>query len=157
MELTFTVYGKPEPQGSIRAFVPKGWTRPVLTSTNKKLKGWRNAVAMTAREQIYEGAVMNGARWVIADAGVPVGVEFTFFLLKPRSAKKNRSCPAVKPDLDKLMRAACDAMTGIVYLDDAQVCEATVRKCYGTPERTEIRVWLLAAGSQFVTPLQKVA
>ncbi len=36
----FTVYGRPVPQGSTRSFIPKGWTRAVITTDNKKLKPW---------------------------------------------------------------------------------------------------------------------
>jgi crossover junction endodeoxyribonuclease RusA len=35
-----------------------------------------------------------------------------------------------KPDVDKLMRALLDALTGIVWKDDSQVCYATVNKVY---------------------------
>ncbi len=37
-----------------------------------------------------------------------------------------------KPDLtDNLMKGCCDAMTKIIWLDDAQVCEVKSRKRYG--------------------------
>lgn len=35
-----------------------------------------------------------------------------------------------KPDVDKLMRALLDALTGIVWKDDSQVCYAMVNKVY---------------------------
>ena len=37
----------------------------------------------------------------------------------------------MKPDVDKLARAGLDAMTGVVFSDDAQVTEALVGKVYG--------------------------
>ena len=43
--VTFRVVGKAEPKGSVRAFTPKGWTRPILTSTNPRVKGWQQLVA----------------------------------------------------------------------------------------------------------------
>ena len=46
--IQFTVYGHPEPQGSTRAFVPKGWTRPVITTASKKMKPWRQQITGTA-------------------------------------------------------------------------------------------------------------
>jgi Holliday junction resolvase RusA-like endonuclease len=39
----------------------------------------------------------------------------------------------VKPDLSKLIRCTEDAMTGIVFLDDAQVAELLARKVYAAP------------------------
>ena len=38
--------------------------------------------------------------------------------------------PAGMPDIDKLARAALDAMTGVVWSDDAQVSDLRVRKDY---------------------------
>lgn len=35
-----------------------------------------------------------------------------------------------KPDVDKLMRALLDALTGIVWKDDSQVCFSMVNKVY---------------------------
>jgi Holliday junction resolvase RusA-like endonuclease len=62
----------------------------------------------------------------------PVALTMTFTLVRPPSVSaKRRPQPTVKPDLSKLYRAAEDAMTGIVFVDDAQVVEATVRKVYG--------------------------
>jgi Holliday junction resolvase RusA-like endonuclease len=48
--------------------------------------------------------------------------------------------PVVKPDWDKIARSCSDAMTGIIYLDDAQIVEGHVKKEYGWPERTVITV-----------------
>ena len=48
---------------------------------------------------------------------------------KPKTV--TRSYPSVPPDLDKLIRAALDALTAIAYRDDAQVTEIRAAKCYG--------------------------
>ena len=36
--IQFTVYGRPEPQGSTRAFIPKGWKRATVTSDNPEVE-----------------------------------------------------------------------------------------------------------------------
>jgi hypothetical protein len=46
--------------------------------------------------------------------------------------------PAVKPDLDKCIRALNDALTGILWVDDGQVVGVSAKKLYGLPERTEV-------------------
>jgi Holliday junction resolvase RusA-like endonuclease len=46
--------------------------------------------------------------------------------------------PAHMPDIDKLLRAVMDALTGIAYADDSQVIECMVSKVYG--ESTFIEV-----------------
>lgn len=128
MTLTFTVFGRPEPQGSMRAFVIG--QRAVITSNNKKLKPWRQMVSITAKTSIDAPV----------EKHVPVTLDIDFYLAKPQSAPKKRLLPAVKPDIDKLVRAILDGLTGIAFKDDGQVCEIRARKHYGDIERTEITV-----------------
>ena len=61
-------------------------------------------------------------------------------LLKP-SAPEHKT---TAPDTSKLNRAAEDAMSGIVYRDDAQIVHTDAWKLYGSPARAEIEVRLLA-------------
>lgn len=46
-----------------------------------------------------------------------------------------------KPDLDNILKAAKDALNGVVYADDAQVTQTTMRKQYGTSPRVVIEVY----------------
>lgn len=122
-----TVYGRPQPQGSSRAFYVKSLGRSVVTSANKNLKPWR--------QQITETALTLGAPCVEG----PVRMEVDFYFARPKSAKK-RVGMTTKPDVDKLLRAIFDSLTGVLFKDDSQVVDAHPRKFYGDPERVEIRV-----------------
>lgn len=114
------VYGTPIPQGSMKAFTPKGWKRPILTSDNAKTKPWRQAIVDAA-------VVMRGGRSFEA----PVHLSVIFYLPRPKSAPKNIHRPAKKPDLDKLVRAVCDALTSAgVWRDDCQVVRVTAEKVF---------------------------
>ena len=130
-KISFTVLGRAEPQGSVRAFMIGG--KPRLTSDNKKMKPWRQQVGFMALS-----ARPTNDGW--AAKHMPVEVTYRFYFAKPPSAPKRRLWPVVKPDWDKISRACGDALTGILYHDDAQVVRATVSKEYGSPERTEITV-----------------
>lgn len=132
--LRFTVYGKAQPQGSIRAFLPKGTDRPVLTSDNKKLKSWRQEFALAALAAMNEG----GQRML--PKMTPVELLVTFYLERPEHLAKRHLQHMKKPDWDKLARAIGDSMSGVVYRDDNQVWHADIRKLYGLPERTEVVV-----------------
>lgn len=133
--IAFTVKGIPIPQGSLRAFVLKmckvcgGGRRAVLTSDNPRLKQWRKTVSAEAQKAMG---------WTEpAGKNVPIRLEIIFYL--PR-AKSNKALDAIKkPDLSKLLRAAEDSMSKIVYTDDSQVTEVHCFKTYGEP-RAEIRV-----------------
>lgn len=131
--ISFTVHGTPQPQGSTRAFTPKGWKRPVLTSANKNLKPWRQDAAQMALEAMKGRPVTEDAVSVTAD----------FYFAKPKSTPKRVAQKITKPDCDKLLRASLDAMTGIVYRDDSQVVQLVGRKRFGLPERAEISVTAL--------------
>ncbi len=133
--IQFTVYGKPEPQGSSRAVSVKGYARPFITSANKKLKPWRQEIANTAAAV----AVQLGIQPIAKE--IPIAMSLNFYFEKPPSVSKRRVHPTVKPDVDKLIRGILDSLTGIIYVDDSQVVRFDeIQKHYGVPQRVEITV-----------------
>jgi|SRR6267154_4473911 len=134
--ISITAFCQPEPQGSMKAFIPKGWNRAIITSDNKDLKSYRQEVSKAAiaeRQKI-------GFYEVMFVKHVPVVANFKFYFAKPESVSKKRSSHVVRPDLSKLIRATEDALTGIVYTDDAQIVSIQAEKFYGLPERVEVTV-----------------
>jgi Holliday junction resolvase RusA-like endonuclease len=129
--ISFTVYGHPEPQGSFRPVIGKRTGKAILLQSNKKMLPYRQMVSQTA---------MVECRGKMAAKHVPVKLIVSFFIAKPESAKKSRTFPSVKPDVDKLARCISDALSGIAYEDDGQVVKLYAEKRYGSPERTEITV-----------------
>src|SRR5258708_39913276 len=105
--LSFTVLGVPQPQGSTRAFVPKGWTRAIITSANSKNKPWRQEVASCALCE------MQRMGFTKCGKDVAVRVEVSFFFDKPKSVRKTQLDKVTKPDVDTLTRPVLDVVTGI--------------------------------------------
>lgn len=132
--LRFTVIGNPIPQGSTRAFIPKGWNRPIITAANSKTKPWRQEIAGCALAEMKKQGFSQCGK------NVPVTVGATFYFEKPKSAGKRVLHKVTKPDLDKLLRSALDALTGIVFVDDSQVTECRIAKRFGSPARMEIMI-----------------
>lgn len=130
--IQFTVYGHPEPKGSTRAFIPKGWKRPVITTANAKAKPWHQQVAGTAFEAIKGG--------IAYPRPTPVCLNLRFYLCRPKSLSKKLLFHTKKPDVDKLVRLVSDALTGIAWEDDSQLSGISAVKCYGLPERVEIYI-----------------
>lgn len=120
--IEFTVYGKPEPQGSKR--LGRHGTRfVVLDDNDRTLKPWRRLVATHARvaARTHTAAPFDG----------PVCLIVTFTMPRPPSAPRRRVWPTVKPDLSKLVRAVEDSLTeGGVWVDDARVVLTTACKRY---------------------------
>lgn len=92
--------------------------RTATTSDNPRLKDWQHLVAAGA--QPYAGELLTG----------PVFVRAWFFLPRPKSLPRKVSYHLKKPDLDKLLRATKDALTGVLYRDDSQVVSLTGFKAY---------------------------
>jgi Holliday junction resolvase RusA-like endonuclease len=162
--VAFTVYGKPEPQGSAQAYVPlhpktkqpyrraNGGIVVNVKTDNPALKAWRQG----AKVEALGGLIEHGASIMPAEGAVRV--EATFYLQRPKShcgTGRNANTvkasapahPVGRPDVDKLLRALLDALTETVVADDSQVVEATARKVYCGPHdepRCEVSVFVLA-------------
>jgi Holliday junction resolvase RusA-like endonuclease len=144
--LRFEVIGHPEPAGSKRAFRTKTG-KTVVTDANPQSLGWKTEVAQAAAQAMTRadhGALFDG----------PLGLAVVFTLVRPKghfgSGRNGGQVkpgappfPVVRPDCTKLLRATEDALTGVVWRDDAQVVEQMVTKRYGEPERVQVSVWSL--------------
>lgn len=109
----FFVKGKPVPQGSMK-FIRPG---VMIHSRAADLAVWRADIARNAE--------LFGFKPV--STGVKVEIDFIFN--RPKSAQ--RPFPTVAPDLDKLIRAVLDGLTGVAYEDDSQVILIQATKTYG--------------------------
>ena len=152
MTIAFTVYGHPQTAGSKRAFVlrrrdgslvtrPGGSPMVNVTDDNARSKDWKATVA-------WAGQAARGASAGLLDG--PLEVAFTFYRPRPKGhlnvrgelSKSGRENPhpATKPDVLKLARAAEDALSGVVWRDDAQIVTETLRKRWGEPARLEVEI-----------------
>ena len=134
--LQFTIFMKAEPQGSSKAFVIPGTNRAIVTSDNVKMKPFRSEVTRMAMATMSE---MNMPEPMLGKH-VAARVLVNFNFIKPASCPKSRTSPVVKPDIDKLTRAVLDALTGVAFLDDAQVVESSQSKFYSNKESVDITV-----------------
>ena len=130
------VLGTPAPKGSARAFMTRGSNpRAVLASGSsavgrQKIKAWEQAV-----REVAQLAVIGQAGPTFVD--VPLRVTMVFRMARPAGhwGKKGLKpsapqYPAGRPDLDKLVRATADALTGSIYDDDARIVEKLSSKVY---------------------------
>ena len=75
-------------------------------------------------------------------------MDITFYMPVPKAAtKKVRQQMIVdeykhmrRPDLDNLAKFYLDALNGLVFSDDAQICELNLRKVYGMSPSVLIRI-----------------
>lgn len=146
----FTVVGTPIPQGSARAFAGKGKAAGRAFLTNDptgSISKWRGDIRSAYQEQ-RRIATLRG--WVDPPEGPvegPISMRLAFRIARPKShflpANGKRPAPEFRldapewvtgpPDADKLERAVLDALTGVLYLDDAQVVVIGATKKYANP------------------------
>ena len=135
MRIEFTVYGRVQPGGSKVANKFGG-----VRDANKKLPEWKGAVGFAAIRE-HKGELLSDH----------LRVTMTFFRMRPkghfrtgrRAGELKESAPhfpGTKPDVLKLARGTEDALTGILWRDDAQTVDLILAKRYGEPERAEIVV-----------------
>ena len=117
--ISFFVEGVPAPQGSKTAKCING--RAVMWETSKNVKEWRDTVTAQAQIEMlaYNYQTLTN----------PIELHLAFYLPKPKTVDRN--LPSVKPDLDKLVRSTCDALTKSgIYKDDALVVMLFANKQY---------------------------
>ncbi len=115
---------------------PKAAPRPRVTTNGtynpKEYTRYKRGVATVARAKCkrpFEG---------------PVAMRIEFFFKVPKSWPKKRKAEAKwhtnKPDIDNLQKAIKDALNGIAYRDDSQVCQVMARKQYAQSDGMMIEI-----------------
>lgn len=114
------VPGTAVPQGSVNVY------RGRIVGVTPKLRDWRLKIRLATMAK-HEGEPLDG----------PIAVNLVFQLAPPK--RPRWPLPAVKPDLDKLIRAVLDSLSTTkalrgVITDDARIVSITATKTYhGTP------------------------
>lgn len=149
--------GRPVAQGSMSAFVvgkKDGPKRAVVAQGGSRQS--RNDLAR------YRGDLREEAQKSMRDRPPlrgPVDIEITFLFERPKahygtgrnSEVVKDSAPRHKtsaPDLDKLVRSVLDALTGVVFEDDAQIVRLITAKSYYKKAGTRVRAWPMPAGTR---------
>ena len=130
--ITFSVHGPASTKGSTRSVISNDTGRIITKADAKSLGVWTQAVAWSAKAA--------GVKYVPKPRAI--GVRVWLLFARPSSVSvTKRPRMTVPPDLDKCLRAALDALTGIAYEDDSQVVETTVRKRYAARTETYLQIW----------------
>lgn len=137
--ISFVALGIPSPGGSKSAFRnPRTGRIVVVDAGGAKTKRWRSIVASAARE------AMQGFEFIAP----PIGLIIEFRMPRPKSHYTSSGelkrdapwVPIVRPDLTKLLRSTEDAMTGIVWYDDAAIVEQVIHRAYALDEHSGARI-----------------
>jgi Holliday junction resolvase RusA-like endonuclease len=132
----FFIPGQPVAKGRPRfnSFQKRAYTPDKTANYERRVRSIIQAMLLQAgRREPYQGSV---------------GITFTFYMARPNSHTKKQRLAydhLTRPDLDNLEKAIMDAMNGIVYKDDSQVCRKKSEKRYGPDgaigARVEVGMW----------------
>ena len=125
--ISFWVPGICAPAGSKKGFWNKKAGRVLIVDDCKRSKPWQSDVKVFATVA-YQGPLLRGALHVIA----------AFYMPRPKGHFNSRGqikpsappYPISRPDTSKLFRAVEDALTGVIWADDAQVVIQYLHKLY---------------------------
>lgn len=121
-EIRIHVPAVPVAQPRARATAINGRPRMYEAKKEHAIHAFKSTVRMAAR-QAYSGAPLEG----------PLKVDATFVFPRPgRLRWKTRPMPrephASKPDRDNCDKAILDALKGLAFVDDGQVCAGQIEK-----------------------------
>lgn len=149
IDIVIFISGAPQGKGRLRHRVVRSKANPM---------GY--ASGYTPRETIvYESHVRRAAQEAMAGYSAPIGgpVQVDVFAAFPVpqswSRKKRAEAllgvlrPTVKPDADNLIKSSFDPLNQVVWVDDKQVVECTIRKVYSDSPCLRITVRPLSASA----------
>ena len=125
---------------------PTGKGRPRFTRSGHAYTPERTASYEQAVRQAYK-AEFPGEEPI--PACVPVAVKIMAGYSIPKSTSKVKAermlageiRPTKKPDADNIAKAVCDALNGVAYRDDSQICRLTVSKTYSELDAVSVRIY----------------
>lgn len=133
--LVFSLSGEPRGKGRPRTAVRGRFATIYTDAATRKYEASIREIA---------AAVMDGDPPL--EGALSLSLRFRFPIRKTgtKASKAAKSAgeiaPTVKPDWDNAAKAICDALNGVVYLDDSQIVRAFVTKIYSDKPGVDVRV-----------------
>ena len=136
--IKFTVPGSPTAKGRPKIGRVAGHARMF---TPEKTVRYESTVALFARQAMGDRSLFNGP--VSLDLLLHMPIPASWSAKKRMQAANGEIIPTTKPDCSNVLKAVEDAMNGIVYLDDKQISDLSVRKRYSDKPGVNVTVWAL--------------
>lgn len=122
----FTVPGAPVGKGRPRVATRGG--RFAQMYTPEKTASYENLVALAAQTAMAGRGLIEGP--VDVDLVILLPIPVSWSKKKKQAALQGLVYPTKKPDIDNVEKAIFDAINGVVWHDDVQVCDVSKRKRY---------------------------
>lgn len=125
---------------------PMGKQRPRMC----RIKG--KNIAYTPRQTIEYERLIRASYTAVSKVkfpqGIPLEISITALFLIPKSAGKSlrelmsqgKILPTKRPDSDNIIKIGLDALNGICYHDDSQICKIYFEKKYDEIPQIKIKI-----------------
>ncbi len=135
LTIHFHIPGQPVGKGRPR-IGRVAWHARMITP--EKTVSYESTVALFAAQAMAGRPLLTGP--VNLQMRVDFAIPASWSMKKQRAAEAGQILPAVKPDADNVAKAICDAINGVVWKDDVQVVDLTVRKRYSMVPGVAVRI-----------------
>lgn len=135
LPLLIIVEGEPQGKGRPRASSIGGFVRMY---TPVRTKAYEDVIISEARACMGARALMAGP--VAIEMEIYHSVRKSWTKAKKAAARLGTVVPTIKPDFDNVAKVFCDALNGVVWVDDTQVITATVHKKFADEPCVLLRV-----------------
>lgn len=139
--MKFIILGTPQPKQSARFKSVKMGAKTFMKSYQPE------AVVQNERNIAFDVKSQLPAGFKPFTEALKVTMLFVFPPLSSWTKKKHAEMEAgkciyktTKPDIDNLQKSVCDAMQGIVYINDSQISDMRCTKIYGSVPMIEIEI-----------------
>jgi Holliday junction resolvase RusA-like endonuclease len=140
--IDFTVYAVPvaQPRQRHRIIQAKGRIFSTnYTPAKDPVNEYKYQVRETAKKHMQGEPLWEGALGMVVEVYLPRPK-----IMDGKKWPPGRVYHSGKKDIDNLFKSVADALTGIVYRDDGQICNMMVKKFYHERDnmpRVFVRIW----------------
>lgn len=132
--LSFTVPGLPQGKGRARFGNGRAYTPA-------KTVAYEGLIALAGQHAMEGRALVENPIYLMVDAFFPIPKSWS--AARKRKAASSLVWHTAKPDGDNILKAAGDALNGIVWRDDSQIAFAKITKQYAEVPRLVVTVEVL--------------
>lgn len=142
-KIVFTVPGAPAGKARART-VKNKYTGQTMSFTPE---------STILYENLIKNCYMQASAYIFNNKE-PLRLCINAYFAPPASASKKRcgamltgnERPVKKPDADNIAKTVCDALNGLAYGDDTQICQLIVNKTYAAVARLEVEIEPIITG-----------
>lgn len=141
--LSLNYIGKPQAQQrpKHRMIVSKAGKAFTQTYEPSESRNFKATLHVLAQDALKKAGIKPFENAVYLSVHVRVAVPQSISKKKRQQMLNGDILPTKKPDVDNILKAIMDALNGVWYLDDKQVCEVNIYKSYKETDGLNVMAW----------------